>query len=72
MQRFKFHNMFRKQGETVASNVANPRPVSEDCSCGNMMTVILSNRLVCGVNDDKIQGCLLAEKRPILSTRHWK
>ena len=62
VQRYKFHNRFRSPGESVASYVAELRHLTEHCNFGQTMEVMIRDRLVCGIMDDKIQRRLLAEK----------
>jgi hypothetical protein len=62
VQRYKFHNRFRKPGESVASYVAELRNLSEHCNFGATLDTMIRDRLVCGIMDDKIQRRLLSEK----------
>ena len=57
VERFKFHSRNRKDGEGVGTYVAALRKLSEHCNRGEM----LRDRLVCGINNDKMQRRLLAE-----------
>lgn len=41
--------------------MAELRKLAQDCNFGDTLTVMLRDRLVCGVNDDSIQRRLLAE-----------
>ena len=61
VQRFKFHNRFRRPGETVATFVSELRSLSEFCNFGAALDSMLRDRLVCGIQDDQIQKRLLAE-----------
>ena len=61
VQRFKFHNQFRKSGQSVANFVAELRQLSENCEFGAYLDDMLRDRLVCGINNDSIQRRLLAE-----------
>ena len=58
VERFKFHSRNRKDGEGVATYVAGLRKLTEHCNFGEM----IRDRLVCGINDEKIQRRLLAER----------
>ena len=62
VQRYKFHNRFRRQGESVAAYVAELRHLTEHCNFGPTLDVMIRDRLVCGIMDDKIQRRLLSEK----------
>ena len=63
MYRFKFNCRFRKQGETIQQYVAELRSLSEHCDFRDQLEEMMRDRLVCGVNDEKIQRRLLAESR---------
>lgn len=41
--------------------MASLRKLSEHCNCGETLPEILRDRLVCGINNEKIQRRLLAE-----------
>ena len=55
VERFKFHSRLRKEGENVATFVAELRKLSEHCNFGESLEGMLRNRLVCGINNDRIQ-----------------
>ena len=61
VQRFKFNSHFRKPGQSIAEFVAELRHVAEHCDYGETLEEMLRDRLVCGVNDDRIQRRLLSE-----------
>ena len=61
VQRFRFNTRSRKPGETVAQYVSELRALEEYCNFGDTLETMLRDRLVCGVNDEKIQNCLLSE-----------
>ncbi|XDV26337.1 hypothetical protein PO909_030083 [Leuciscus waleckii] len=50
-----------EEGETVLEYVAVLRKLAHDCNYGEKLTEMLRDRLVCGINDDRIQRRLLAE-----------
>ena len=64
MQRFKFHTRSRKPGETVAEFVSELRAIAKDCNFGNreQLELMLRDRIVCGIANEKIQSKLLSEK----------
>lgn len=64
VQRFKFHTRSRKQGETVALFVSELRSIAKDCNFGNreQLELMLRDRIVCGIANEKIQAKLLSEK----------
>ena len=61
--RCKFNSRFRQQGETIQQYVAELRNLSEHCEFGEILEKMLRDRLVCGVNDERIQRRLLAESQ---------
>ena len=61
VQRYKFNSRIRKNGETISDYVAELRHIAEHCKYGTSLEDMLRDRLVCGVQDDKIQRHLLAE-----------
>ena len=63
MQRFAFNSRSRKQGESVATFVADLRRLSEYCEFGESLVEMLRDRLICGINNDRMQRCLLAESK---------
>ena len=62
VERFKFHSRNRKDGEGVATYVAGLRKLTEHCNFGETLPEMIRDRLVCGINDEKIQRRLLAEQ----------
>lgn len=62
VQRFKFNNRFRNEGESVAEFVASLRNLAEHCEYRDTLDTMLRDRLVCGIRDEKIQRRLLVEK----------
>ncbi|XP_023809022.1 uncharacterized protein K02A2.6-like [Oryzias latipes] len=60
-QRWKFNTRDRKHVESVGDYVAELRKLAQDCNFGDTLTVMLRDRLVCGIND-RIQRKLLAEE----------
>ena len=69
MQRFRFNSRSRKGGESVAAYVADLRRLAEFCNFGDTLSKMLRDRLVWGINDDKIQAKLLQEKDPLTFDR---
>ena len=62
VQRFRFNSRFRKPGESVSTYVAELRALAEYCNFGDTLSLMLRDRLVCGINDENTQRLLLAEK----------
>ena len=56
VHRFKFNNRFRQPGEQYNS-------MSLNCEFGDQLEKMLRDRLVCGLNDERIQRRLLAESQ---------
>ena len=65
VERFKFHSRNRKDGEGVGTYVAALRKLSEHCNYGETLPEMLRDRLVCGINNEKMQRRLLAEAEEI-------
>ena len=61
VQRFVLHSRLRKGGESVAAFVAELRRLSEHCGFGDTLPDVLRDRLVCGIDDGRIQRRLLSE-----------
>ncbi|XP_061156017.1 uncharacterized protein K02A2.6-like [Syngnathus typhle] len=61
VQRYKFDSCSRKPNESVMEYVAELRRLAQDCNYGNTLEQKLRDRIVCGINDDRIQRRLLAE-----------
>ena len=61
MERFKFRSRNRKEDEGVTTDVAALCKLSEHCNYGATRQEIPRDRLVCGINNEKIQQRLLAE-----------
>ena len=61
VQCFLFNTRSRKQGESVATFVAELKKLSEHCDYGDSLNDMIRDRLVCGINDGRIQRRLLAE-----------
>ena len=62
VQKFKFNNRFRNEGESVADFVAALRNLAEHCEYKDTLEMMLRDRIVCGIRDEKIQRRLLVEK----------
>ena len=61
-QRFHFYKRDRKNGETVGAYVAVLRKLSEYCEFGDKLDDYLRDRLVCGLNSERVQQKLLSVK----------
>ena len=61
VQRYKFNSRSRKEGETVATFVAELRRLAIHCEFGDSLNDMLRDRLICGINDARIQRRLLSE-----------
>ena len=62
MQRFWFNSRSRKAGESIAAYVAKLCRIDQQCNFGATLDKMLHDRLVHGVNDDRIRRKLLQEK----------
>ena len=63
VQRFKFNMRQRQKGESVSDYVAALRKLTEFCEFGETLEDMLRDRLVCRINDSRIQHRLLAESK---------
>ena len=61
VQRFRFNTRLHKPGESVAQYVSELRALTEYCNFGGTLKMMLRDRLVWRVNDEKIQNRLLSE-----------
>jgi len=59
VQRYLFNSRVCKQGESVATYIAELKQLSMHCEFGGTLEDILCERLVCGINDNHIQHRLL-------------
>ena len=66
VQRYKFHCLFRQQGQSVAAFVAELGAGAEFCNFGTSK-VMIRDRLVCGISDEQIQRRLLSENKLTLT-----
>ena len=62
VQRYKFYNRSREEGESIADFVASLREIAKYCDYKDTLNMMLRDRLVCGVNHQGIQKRLLSEK----------
>ena len=58
MQCFRFNSCSRKEGESIADNVAKLRRLAEFCNYGDTLDKMLRDRLVWGVRSASIQKML--------------
>ncbi|XP_068712879.1 uncharacterized protein [Montipora foliosa] len=63
VQRFKFNTRSQQRGETIAMFLAELRQLTEYCEFRATLDEMLRDRLVCGVQDVRIQRPLLAEPK---------
>ena len=61
VQRFQFHSRTRRDGESISAYVAELRKLTEHCAFGDTLNDMLRDRLVCGINDARLQRRMLAE-----------
>jgi len=61
VQRFKFSSQVRSPGESITMYMAALRQLAEHCNFSEHLKKMLRDRLVCGINEVKIQRRLLAE-----------
>ena len=68
VQHFRFNSCSRDKGESIATFIATLRQLSEFCEYGDTLEDMLRDRLVCGVNDERIQRRLLSEPNLTFTT----
>ncbi|XP_031570808.1 uncharacterized protein K02A2.6-like [Actinia tenebrosa] len=61
VQRYKFHTRARKTNESVPDYVSKLKKLAEKCDFKDTLNDMLKDRLVAGINDEKIQKRLLIE-----------
>uniref|UniRef100_A0A1X7VAB1 Retrotransposon gag domain-containing protein n=1 Tax=Amphimedon queenslandica TaxID=400682 RepID=A0A1X7VAB1_AMPQE len=61
LQRYEFYTRIRKPTETVATYVSELKAIGEHCDFGDSLEEMIRDRLVCGINNARIQRCLLQE-----------
>jgi len=62
VQRFKFNSRTRFSGESVRTFTSELKKLSEFCEYGDSLEEMLRDRIVCGINNTKVQQRLLSEK----------
>ena len=61
MQHYQFNTCDRLTGETIASYIAELCHLAEHCEFGTTLNAMFQDRLVCGMEEPRIQRQLLAE-----------
>lgn len=61
VSRCRFNSRVRKLNESVAEYVAELRSLAGPCKFGNTIDDMVRDRLVCGINEPRIQRLLLQE-----------
>ena len=62
IQRFRFNSRSRQPGESVSTYMADLRRLAEQCNYGTTLEKMLRDRIVYGINDERIREKLLEEK----------
>ena len=62
VQRFKFNTRVRGASESIRTFVAELKKLSEFCEYNDSLEEMLRDRLVCGINNRRIQQRLLSER----------
>ena len=60
VMRFRFNSCTRQSGESVAAFVARLRELAQSCDYGDSLEDMLRDRIVCGIQDERLQRSLLA------------
>jgi len=61
IERFRINSRNHQQGESVANFIAELRHLTRYCDFGDTLKDMLCDRLVCGIENNRIQRRLLAE-----------
>ena len=61
VKRYEFNSRCQKEGESIATYVAELRKIAEHCEYGAVLSDMLRDRLVCGTNNKGLQRRLLLE-----------
>ena len=61
VQRFNFHSRSHHADENISTYIAELHKLLEYCAFGDTLNDMLRDRLVCGINDQRLQRRLLAE-----------
>ena len=69
ISRYHFNRRVREPGESVAKYNAELRRMTEHCSYGDMLEMMLRDRLVSSINDKKILSRLLQEGGKLTFTK---
>jgi len=52
IQRYVFNGRARRQGESVAEFIAEPKKISNFCDFGGRLYEMMRDRIVCGINQE--------------------
>ncbi|XP_037512230.1 uncharacterized protein K02A2.6-like [Rhipicephalus sanguineus] len=66
MERFRFNNRSRREGESLGQFVAALRGLASTCAFGDQLDSLLRDRFVCGINSPAMQTRLLELPDPSL------
>ena len=61
LSRFKFHTHVRQPSESITTFVAQLKELAQHCGFGDQLENMVRDRIVVGINDPRIQHCLLQE-----------
>ena len=61
VKRYQFNSRSRQPGESISKYVAELRHLAIGCEFGDSLSEMLRDRLVCGINDPRMQRRLLSE-----------
>ena len=61
-ERFKFYKRPQREGESIASYLAELRRLEKDCEFDQNLSMALRDQLVCGLHHDGLQQKILAER----------
>ncbi|XP_055714389.1 uncharacterized protein LOC129808626 isoform X2 [Phlebotomus papatasi] len=58
-ERFKFHQRFQEEGESISDFATDLQYLAQSCSYGNFLDEALRDRFVCGLRNSRIQTKLI-------------
>ena len=61
VQYFKFNKRIRKSGKSIATYAIQLCAIRECCDFGDTLDLMIRDRLICGINDTRIQRRLFQE-----------
>ncbi|KAL1467294.1 hypothetical protein MTO96_042278 [Rhipicephalus appendiculatus] len=64
MERFRFYNRSRREGESLGQFIAALRGLASACAFEDQLNSLVRDIFVCGINYPAMQTCLLEFRNP--------